>query len=368
MKILVVYKVDINEPTSSGVIKKMYDQYNALITLKHDVILAYIQGDKIVIGNTFIKHQSIYRRYFIKNFLFFKVLSEQLTNKKFDIIYVRHPYSSPYFIKWLSNISKSNPESKIVLEVPTFPFHKEFRGLQKLSLMIDGWFSRYLKKYIHLIVVMGQTDALWGISTLNLSNGIEINLSEEFKSQRKKGIVRLLAIGNWHYWHGLDRLIKGLSQFYSKNPDVIITLDIVGNGKTLNSYIKQVVQMQLDEYVKFHGYVPNKNLIGFYKSADICVGTLGNHRLGLTENCPLKHREYCSHGLPFILSSFDPDFPNDLSFVQYHPPNDEPLDCELILEFYAKTSMKNSLIRDYTKKNLTWEAKMQSIIDHLESL
>ncbi|MBK7806440.1 MAG: glycosyltransferase family 4 protein [Saprospiraceae bacterium] len=363
MKILLVYKVDADDLGSSGVVQKMYDQNSAIQRAGHDVELAYLRGNKIIIGESVCTIENTQRKYFIKNIHFFQVLAGYTQSHRFDIIYIRYPFSNPYFLHWLAQIGKIHPQCKIVIEVSTFPYHKEFDGFGKISLILDWWYRRFLKKYVDRIVLVGQHDELWGIKTIKITNGINVSRKEIIYSKRKKSEIRLVAVGNWKSWHGLDRLISGMGQYYLKHPSVRITLDVIGGGSVVQYYKQQVQQLKLEKYVVFHGDVQHDQLDRFFHSADIGIGTLGNHRIGLTEHSPLKHREYCSYGLPFILSAFDKDFQRDLDFVQYHPSDDSPISCELLLDFYDQTSHIQLSIRNYAIQNLSWEKRMDDIMD-----
>ena len=362
MKILLVYKVNLEDPIASGVAQKMYDQNSAIQRSGHNVELAYIQGNKIIIGESVCSIENTKRKYLIKNIHFFQVLGEYTQSRRFDIIYIRYPFSSPYFIHWLAHINKIHPQCKIVIEVPTFPYHKEFEGFGKIRLILDLWYRRFLKKYVDRIVLIGQHDELWGIKTIKITNGINVSRKEKFDSKRKEGEVRLVAVGNWRNWHGLDRLISGMGQYYLKHPSVKITLDVIGGGSFVLSYKQQVLHLNLEKYVVFHGEVQHDQLDRFFHSADIGIGTLGNHRIGIKEHSPLKHREYCSYGLPFILSSYDKDFQHDLDFVQYHPSDDSPISCNLLLDFYDQTLHSHSSIRNYAIQNLSWAIRMDEVI------
>ena len=110
MKILLVYKVDADDLGSSGVVQKMYDQNSAIQRAGHDVELAYLRGNKIIIGESVCTIENTHRKYFIKNIHFFQVLAGYTQSHRFDIIYIRYPFSSPYFLHWLAQISKIHPQ------------------------------------------------------------------------------------------------------------------------------------------------------------------------------------------------------------------------------------------------------------------
>ena len=150
----------------------MYDQNTALQISGHNVLLAFIQGSKIFTGDSVYKADTNHHELYIKNILFFRVLTEYTKTHQFDLIYIRYPFSSPYFLNWLAHLSKIHHHCKIVIEVPTFPYHKEFKGFGNIGLAMDWWYRRFLKKYVNRIVLIGQKDELWGIKTIKITNGI----------------------------------------------------------------------------------------------------------------------------------------------------------------------------------------------------
>src|SRR5581483_6100961 len=60
--------------------------------------------------------------------------------------------------------------------------------------------------------------------------------------------------------------------------------------------------------VTCHGYLGEEAYRAILARADVGVGTLALHRLGMNEACPLKVRRYLAHGLPVILGHEDTDF------------------------------------------------------------
>ncbi|MBC7885095.1 MAG: glycosyltransferase family 4 protein [Saprospiraceae bacterium] len=364
---MMMYKVDINESLSSGVVLKMNDQKRAFENLGHEVIVGCINANKISIDDKLIEPDNKPSSFYIKNVIFFKSVSNYLKKQKFDIIYIRYPYSSHFFIKFLAQQKKDNPTCSLIIEVPTYPFHKEFKGIKKIGIWMDFWYRRKLKKYVDCIVLIGQNHNLWGINTIPISNGIDVKRISPSCEVRKEGIVRLLAVGNWHEWHGLDRLIKGLGDYYAREPNVLIKLNVVGVGERVDSYIRLVHTLNLEDYVFFHRNVNESNLVDFYKSADIGIGTLGNHRIGLTSHAPLKHREYCAYGLPFILSTPDVDFPDYLDFVQYQPADESNINCDTVVGLYKKTLNSHSKVRQYALQMLSWDKRMEDILNQCKN-
>ena len=93
----------------------------------------------------------------------------------------RYFYSSPWFISYLKFLKKIN--LKVILEIPTYPYDGEVK---------DNFFTKWDKKYrkeLHKYVDKGVTYSndkkIWGITCINISNGIDL---DEIKLRNKKEI------------------------------------------------------------------------------------------------------------------------------------------------------------------------------------
>jgi len=203
----------------------------------------------------------------------------------------------------------------VVLDLPTYPYEKEFTGINaKMLLAVDRINRRSLKGSVDLILHYGLEKELFGIPCLNVSNGVLSFPSVARSVQKDKETLHLLAVGKWAYWHGLDRIVEGVKGSEE------VTLHIVGVGPESKALKKNC---EGKANVIFHGNLSGEKLEKQYQEADIGIGTLGIHRKGLKIDSSLKHREYCMRGLPFILSTEDLDFPEELAFVKYFSRDDE---------------------------------------------
>jgi len=84
----------------------------------------------------------------------------------------------------------------------------------------------------------------------------------------------------------------------------------------------------------------------------------------------VKVREYCARGIPFIIASTDPDFPDDFPYMMRVPANDEPIDIQKVIVFYERISSTNYVdeMRKYAEQNLSWERKLSPLIDEIKRL
>lgn len=109
---------------------------------------------------------------------------------------------------------------------------------------------------------------------------------------------------------GLDRLLLALAQIKPKIPD--IWLAIAGKGPLKPVLEQQVSEMELQEHVKFLGFLPDEQLPVAYQAADLCVmpsQSLEGFGLTVLESLACGTPVLCTPigGMPEILAPFAPE-------------------------------------------------------------
>ncbi len=178
--------------------------------------------------------------------------------------------------------------------------------------------------------------------------------------------LHLLCVANVNYWHGLDRLLEGLSS-YSGSSGVV--LHIVGDGYGL-PYIRQMTEnIGITDKVIFHGFMSGRELDDLFNQCHIAIGSLGIHRIGLNVASTLKVREYCARGIPFVYGVSDPDFPTAFPYVLQVPADESPIDIERVLIF-ARTVCgdqdHSQKMRSYAEEHIDWSVKTKGMGNFLE--
>ena len=228
----------------------------------------------------------------------------------------------------------------------------------------DIIYRNKLKRYVNKIVISSKKlDSLYGIPCLYIDNGIDLN-SIPIKKERNKldnNDIKLIAVSFIRDAVGYDRIIEGMNIYYKNDFKRKVILNIVGDGELelINKLKDKVLEYNLEEYVSFLGAKSGKDLDILFELSDIAVGSLGDHRLGVKSKSPLKSREYCARGIPFISSINDPGFKGNEEFILNIEPSDKPVNIESILDFYDELYSKNNIskeIREYAKEKFDWKA------------
>lgn len=265
------------------------------------------------------------------------------------------------------------------LEIPTSQFLSEFakdrskvKGLYKFLLYKKNA-SKILNK-IDIICCVGNLPKYKEFYTSKekvvvYQNGIDVDsipLRTLSPKPEPSNSLHLLGVANVSYWHGYDRVIKGLAQYYAERADMDapnVHFHIVGNGPEIPKLKRLTEELKLGKFVSFHGHLQGEELNKRFDEADIGVASLGLHRIGSQHGSVLKAREYCARGLPFILSYDDPGFSPQFKYMMTLPADDSAVNISDVLRFYEEIAKDDyaEAMRKYAEKHLSWEASLKTL-------
>ena len=298
-----------------------------------------------------------------------------------DYIYFRRPLCiTRHTLKVLKEIRKNNTKVKIIMEIPTYPYDKELLCQAKLwpFYLKDVINRRNLKEYIDRIAVFTEDSELFGIPAIRFTNGIDLEQIKVKDAGKKDGNnIDLIVVSSFEEWHGYDRILKSLGEYYKGNPDNkrSVYLHMVGDGQNMHEYRQIVEKYKIQDYVKFYGRVYGKELDVIYNISDIAVDVLGMYRKNNNISCSLKSREYFAKGLP-VISGCMIDLLEDVDGFKYFRqfPNDSSLiNIDDVIRFYddvyniAGRDKIIRSIRDFADKNCGMDKGMEKVIEYIKS-
>ena len=247
---------------------------------------------------------------------------------------------------------------KTVTEIPTYPYDQEFVGFPYFSgrfwLRFDKLFRCALYKQMDAIVTFSDAKEIFGQRTIQISNGVDFDSIPIHHYQKPMdGSVHLIGVAEVHYWHGYDRLIAGLGEYYLNTNHNQVYFHIVGgiapnemNGSMhAPGFASLIERYGLEKYVIFHGQLFGEELDKVFNQCCFAIGSLARHRSGITSIKTLKNREYATRGLPFIYSEQDSDFDYQ-TYVLKTAPDESPVNIREILDFLDRHHFLPQEIRD----------------------
>lgn len=294
-----------------------------------------------------------------------------------EFIYMRSVPLDREYVRFLRRLREKYPECKIIVELPTYPYDKELSELKFLPYLIrDRHYRKEYKKYVDRFVVYTQNiEEIFGVKTIETMNGIDVEHISRIKTdiEKKNNCIDLIFVGHMQKSHGLERLIKGLKQYYQKEQRIKVNFHCVGDGSERKKYQMLVKRYKLEKSVFFYGRKTGEELEDIYNKCDVAVGVLGFYKVGIKVSSALKSREYLAKGLPVISGGLTDVF---LKYrCDYHidfPNDNSAIDIGEVVNFYqallAKYETKNKLaesIRQYAFEHIDNRVVLKPIINYI---
>jgi len=210
---------------------------------------------------------------------------------------------------------------------------------------------------------------VWGIRALNLVNGIDVKAIKPRTPRKQDGTIKICCVAKFSPWHGYERLIRGLSDYYIRNPDVNVDLIMVGTGVETNKYKQLTQELHLGEHISFRGQLIGERLESVYDECDIGCCSLGRYKSGIDMTSELKSREFMAKGLPMICGcKIDVLEDQDYPYAIYFPNDATNIDISKVVDIYKNMVDRMSLeemigeIREFAMQHIDIHASYQPIV------
>lgn len=358
----------------SGISKKIHFQVKGLRENGHDVRLCYYgfadNGHRCrYVDDVELKDYGTGKIAAIRQRIDYDCVYNYCIGEKIEFVYARSfMNASP----WLTRLFKRLRQVGIhaVTEIPTYPYDSEFSPhiwKQPLRFIIDKCFRKNLYRYMDAIVTFSDAKIIFGQRTINISNGVDLDsIPLHITPLYSRNQIHLIGVAEVHYWHGFDRLITGLGEYYKNGGQCDVFFHIVGGVWKGDMVGEHGFRTLIDRYnikdkVIFHGQLFGDDLDEVFNQCQFAIGSLARHRSGIKIIKTLKNREYATRGIPFIYSEMDSDFDTQ-PYIIKAPADETPVDIHKILDFMDHFCMQPADIRK-TVEHLTWQKQMQIVID-----
>lgn len=365
----------------SGITKKIRNQVKGLRENGHEVHVCYYtfspEGRRCrYVDDTVIADYGTGRLAAIRQRLSYGCIYDYCIAQDIQLVYARSfMNANPWLIRLFSRLRRAG--IRAVTEIPTYPYDGEFVGfplLARLGLYTDKMFRRRLSAQMDAMVTFSDANEIFGQRTINISNGVDMDSIPLHRPTPTPGEIHILGVAEVHYWHGFDRMIAGLGEYYNKveRPREIFFHIVGGVAQSemhdsvhAPGFAELIERYGLGDRVIFHGQLHGDALDAVFDRCSFAVGSLGRHRSGITDIKTLKNREYATRGLPFIYSERDSDF-DDKPYVMKAPADESPIDVRAVLDFIDNHTFTPQEIRD-TVGSMSWKNQMKIVVDSVMS-
>ena len=355
---------------NNGISKKISYQLNAFKDCNAEAHICYmdegITKKRIIDQDTIIDYGNGLKSKFLKRTEFESIVNYAIM-QQINLVYLRSNHNAnPFTIQMVKKMKKAG--MKVVMEIPTYPYDEEYKNWSIWQKPIsDRLFRRSLAKSLDAIVTFSNEDYIFGQHTIKISNGIDFNnvIIKPNKNDTSKEL-NLIGVAEIHTWHGFDRIVRGLANYYSKPQKYLIFFHVVGYffSKEIENEFKDLIKKyHMEKYVILYGRMHGKELDNLFFKCDFGIGSLGRHRVGITNIKTLKNREYAARGIPFVYSETDSDF-DEMPYVLKVPADESDINIDEIIDFYQRLTLSPSEIRE-SIHHLSWKHQMGIVLETL---
>lgn len=378
MKILFLIYHGFSE--HSGISKKIHYQIKGLRENGHEVHVCtyYIREDRhrvrMINDDIVLQDFGCGRWAALKQRFSFKKLTDYVIENGFEFVYARSFHNANWATVKMFKRFKAHGIAS-VMEIPTYPYDQEYASVasweEKLKLTLDRWYRKELATQVNAIVTFTNDKEIFGQRTVCISNGIDYDhIPMQKKLPHPDNEIHLIGVAEVHYWHGYDRLIAGLGEYYKQKREKIVYFHVVGgvaNSEMYDSvhapgFHELIVKYGIEKYLIFHGQKFGDELDSLFNKADFAIGSLARHRSGITYIKTLKNREYAARGIPFIYSETDEDF-EQMPYIIKAPADESPVCLDEIVKFLENRQFEPEDIRR-SIGHLTWSEQMKKVVDN----
>lgn len=337
--------------------------YFYIINNDTEIEIGKILFSKIKIVTRILTYLSLYKTTykFIKN-----------SSNIWDLIYCRNLIATPQYEHLLKLFSEKS--LKLVIEIPTYPPQKEQKMDKRIFRIIlfyvRNYYDKRCSKYVSLYSLIGEPgSSYYDRPAVNIINGVYLDFPQHHCINQKE--IHLLALGVVSYYHGFERIIIGLHEYYEStfNNDSVI-LHIVGTDGdgTLLEIQKLVLNLHLQDYVIFEGPLYGEKLNQIFDKCDAAFDSLGLYKMNIHYwFLHLKSSEYIGRGIPFFCETNNnvdfSDIPYCFGIADY---SSKPIDIALVVSIVKTKIRKNKdcsyMMRTYAKEKMTWEKQLSKVL------
>ncbi len=296
-----------------------------------------------------------------------------------DFLYIRYSLTDRKMLYFLQRIKVTYPQCKIIMEIPTYPYDKEYwYSIDFFFLLKDMYYRKYLKRYLDRFVTYSLDGTIWGVPTIQTMNGVDVHSMKMIQpSGHPCNEIHLIGVAMLQKHHGFERMIEGIGQYYAcgdTNKRKIV-FHVVGDGPEKKRYEKIVQKYSLSGHVFFHGTLLGEKLDKIYNQCDLAVASLGMYKINLNYISTLKTREYLAKGMPIIYACQDGAMKQDYLYCLEVPNENSPIDIDHVIDFYDKIYKGSydkrletiKYIREYAERTVSMDKVMQPVVEYIEN-
>lgn len=362
MKISILIPQEYSEDNYPGFFQKYEDIYKEFCRQGYDISITRYSADiRSIIRLRKIDELKnvnfIWLRCPGRRIWAFIIFFALFVKQKGIILEMPNPFRLYLNILKLQSLSSLVGFLEVLLSIALMPILRS-----KLCMAIEyaneSWFISKILDFKHKGCVIGNPVPTDIIKAVRLTSYLAV-----------KTELQLVAVANFNFWHGIDRLIEGIAQ-YAAEPDATpVKLILIGefDGTLKEKLQKEASNLSINSNIFFLGQKKENEMLELICQSDIAIGPLAMHRIGHTVESSLKAGLYCGVGIPFISTANDPRFSENFAYRKKIPADDAPINLKEVINWYDSLDTKiiSSEMHKYFQKKLKNELILSPVFSKL---
>lgn len=293
-----------------------------------------------------------------------------------DFLYIRKPiYFSKEFVRFLKKKKQENRKLRVLVEIPTYPYEQEYTGVLRPLIWKERGVLGELADVVDRVVDLSGADEIFGIPTIQITNGIDLDEIKPRHSRVMHGdkTVNLACAATFADWHGVDRVLRGLKEYQERGGVRNVVVHLMGEGPEIDNLKRMAHYFGIENRVVFYGRCDQSMMDKIYDQCSMGIASLGMHRIGLSLASTLKTREYLAKGLPFVYSGeIDVFEGSQIDFCHRISEDDDPLDITKLIAFHDSLYDNESedkliaRIRRFADARIGIDKTMAGVFDYIK--
>ncbi len=386
MNLLYLTVLDEKDNVKCGILGKIKGQISSFERFGLNVFFGRFSGSNMFLidgcntkkniyvsmGNTRKRLRSIYNEVY-----------SFVINNKINAVYIRFMPLDSKAIRFYSSLKKNGV--KVIIEFYSHNleleakktairdfikkrYSKAFREF--ISLFINKYYFSRLHTCIDRIVTTTEVGDMYGVHTINVTNGIDVSTTKARIRSYNEFDFNIISVAMISIWHGYDRIIRGISEYYNRGGMDNILYTVIGDGEEKTNLEKMVKELNLQDHVFFVGIKLKNELEKYYNEADIALEMLAGFRRTSGKISSIKMAEYFAKGIPVIYASDCDIYPYPMNKFCYRVKNDDSyIDIFKIIEYTRELNNNNKNIEEtmhkIAEKQFDWTVTMRKLVEYL---
>lgn len=371
MRIFFYANTDVYDK-NRGVSKKVMSQIRALRDMGHEVfyttytengIQVLNQEDKAIWEKECRVHKKLFH-YLRRDFLIHNVCQYwKNLDADFDLCYLRFHFFDRKFRRMLRQMKKT---SLVVIEAHGYPYREWKLSARSLFINVrDVIFEPFCRSQIDLVAAISNHDNIWGRKTVFIDNAVDVHSIKIHERTPQKNELNLISVAIEQAYHGFEKIILGLSQYYKNGGTRSITVYMVGEYREKTK--KLVKDLQMGRHIVFTGKLHGTSLDEAYDKSDLAIGTFSK-RANDEYGSSIKTKEFFAKGIPFINGWREYSFDDSCPYMKRFDMNVSHIDFHEVVRFYDGIKGDAGLkykMRKFAEENFTWKKQFKRVFSEI---